>query len=118
MRLEAACVALLSLAVADATFAQSVDEIVEKNLKAKGGIRLDYQLSTQTRVMGKFSKATIFERPRHPYTLALMASTPAVMAADRRQKIAVKGELPSPLDPPPGCAFHRRCPRATPSWPR
>jgi len=60
------------------------------------------------------AKATIFERPRHPYTLALMASTPAVMAADRRQKIAVKGELPSPLDPPPGCAFHRRCPRATP----
>jgi dipeptide transport system ATP-binding protein len=60
------------------------------------------------------AKTTIFERPRHPYTLALMASTPAVMAADRRQKIAVKGELPSPLDPPPGCAFHRRCPRATP----
>jgi len=58
-------------------------------------------------------KATIFDRPRHPYTLALMASTPAIDPADRRKKIAVKGELPSPLDPPPGCAFHRRCPRAT-----
>jgi dipeptide transport system ATP-binding protein len=58
-------------------------------------------------------KATVFERPRHPYTLALMASTPAVLPADRRRKIAVKGELPSPLDPPPGCAFHRRCPYAT-----
>jgi dipeptide transport system ATP-binding protein len=59
-------------------------------------------------------KSTIFDRPRHPYTLALMASTPSVDPADRRKKIAVKGELPSPLDPPPGCAFHRRCPRATP----
>jgi dipeptide transport system ATP-binding protein len=58
-------------------------------------------------------KATILDRPRHPYTLALMASTPAIDPADRRKKIAVKGELPSPLDPPPGCAFHRRCPRAT-----
>jgi dipeptide transport system ATP-binding protein len=58
-------------------------------------------------------KATILDHPRHPYTLALMASTPAIDPADRRKKIAVKGELPSPLDPPPGCAFHRRCPRAT-----
>jgi dipeptide transport system ATP-binding protein len=58
-------------------------------------------------------KSTILDRPRHPYTLALMASTPAIDPADRRKKIAVKGELPSPLDPPPGCAFHRRCPRAT-----
>jgi dipeptide transport system ATP-binding protein len=59
-------------------------------------------------------KEIIFERPRHPYTRALLASTPTVDAANRRQRIPVKGELPSPLDPPPGCAFHRRCPHATP----
>jgi dipeptide transport system ATP-binding protein len=59
-------------------------------------------------------KSVIFERARHPYTRALMASTPTVDAVNRRQRIAVKGELPSPLDPPPGCAFHRRCPHATP----
>jgi dipeptide transport system ATP-binding protein len=59
-------------------------------------------------------KPVIFERPRHPYTRALLASTPTVDAANRRQRIPVKGELPSPLNPPPGCAFHRRCPHATP----
>ena len=55
---------------------------------------------------------TIFARPRHPYTRALLASTPAVDPAQRRKRAAIKGELPSPLDPPPGCAFHRRCPHA------
>jgi dipeptide transport system ATP-binding protein len=55
----------------------------------------------------------IFSRPRHPYTRALMSSTPAVDPAHRAQRIAIKGEIPSPLDPPPGCAFHRRCPFAT-----
>ncbi len=55
----------------------------------------------------------IFARPSHPYTQALLASTPAVDPARRQRRIAVKGELPSPLDPPPGCAFHRRCPYAT-----
>ena len=59
-------------------------------------------------------KAAIFARPRHPYTQALMASTPAVNPADRRARLPIKGELPSPLDPPPGCAFHKRCPFATP----
>ena len=59
-------------------------------------------------------KETIFAGPRHPYTRALLASTPAVDPAQRRQRAAIKGELPSPFDPPPGCAFHRRCPHATP----
>jgi dipeptide transport system ATP-binding protein len=43
----------------------------------------------------------------------LLASTPAVDPKHRGQRIQLKGELPSPLDPPPGCAFHRRCPHAT-----
>jgi dipeptide transport system ATP-binding protein len=55
----------------------------------------------------------VFARPRHPYTQALLASTPVVDPARRRARIALKGELPSPLDPPPGCAFHRRCPHVT-----
>ena len=55
----------------------------------------------------------IFDAPAHPYTQALLASTPAVDPKHRGQRIQLKGELPSPLDPPPGCAFHRRCPHAT-----
>ncbi len=57
-------------------------------------------------------KKTLFARPLHPYTQALMSATPALRAADRRMRIQLQGELPSPLKPPPGCAFHQRCPLA------
>ncbi|MCY0386936.1 dipeptide ABC transporter ATP-binding protein [Robbsia sp. Bb-Pol-6] len=57
-------------------------------------------------------KTRIFAHPRHPYTRALISATPALRAQDRRVRIAIEGELPSPLDPPPGCTFHRRCPYA------
>jgi len=55
----------------------------------------------------------IFARPMHPYTRALMASTPFVDPTKRAERVVLTGELPSPLNPPPGCAFHRRCPHAT-----
>ena len=57
-------------------------------------------------------KAAIFARPLHPYTRALLASTPRIDPAQRQQKIMLPGELPSPLAPPPGCAFNTRCPHA------
>ena len=57
-------------------------------------------------------KATIFARPAHPYTRALLASTPSLAAAGRGARVALGGELPSPLNPPSGCAFHKRCPHA------
>ena len=56
------------------------------------------------------SKETIFSGPKHPYTKALLASTPHIDPAKRKQRITLKGELPSPLNPPKGCAFHARCP--------
>jgi dipeptide transport system ATP-binding protein len=58
-------------------------------------------------------KASLFAAPLHPYTRVLLAATPSVDPAHRRTSIAVKGELPSPLNPPPGCAFASRCPYAT-----
>ena len=57
-------------------------------------------------------KGAVFERPAHPYTKALLASTPTLDARARRERVALKGELPSPLNPPSGCAFHTRCPYA------
>ena len=59
-------------------------------------------------------KATIFARPAHPYTRALLASTPSLAAAKRGVRAPLTGELPSPLNPPSGCAFHKRCPYAIP----
>jgi dipeptide transport system ATP-binding protein len=62
-------------------------------------------------VMEQGPKADIFERPSHPYTQALLASTPGV-AGRNVQRIVLKGELPSPLNPPSGCVFSSRCPYA------
>jgi dipeptide transport system ATP-binding protein len=62
-------------------------------------------------VMEQGPKADIFERPSHPYTQALLASTPGV-AGRNVQRIVLRGELPSPLNPPSGCVFSSRCPYA------
>jgi peptide/nickel transport system ATP-binding protein len=56
---------------------------------------------------------TIFNAPNHPYTQALLSELPT-LATTRRAYQPIKGELPSPLAPPPGCAFHPRCPHAMP----
>jgi dipeptide transport system ATP-binding protein len=57
-------------------------------------------------------KSEIFRQPKHPYTRALLASTPMLRSGARRERSALAGELPSPLKPPNGCAFHMRCPYA------
>ncbi|MEM9765275.1 MAG: oligopeptide/dipeptide ABC transporter ATP-binding protein, partial [Pseudomonadota bacterium] len=57
------------------------------------------------------SAEALFEAPNHPYTQALIAEVPR-LDQRRRQFEPVKGEIPSPLDPPPGCHFHPRCPKA------
>jgi dipeptide transport system ATP-binding protein len=54
----------------------------------------------------------IFRRPLHPYTRALLSATPIADPEKRRAKIKLEGELPSPFNPPGGCAFHPRCPFA------
>jgi dipeptide transport system ATP-binding protein len=65
------------------------------------------------RVVEFAPKATLFAAPLHPYTRALLSATPSINAARRANKIRIVGELPSPLAPPPGCSFHKRCPHAT-----
>lgn len=58
------------------------------------------------------SVRTIFEDPRHPYTRVLLASTLSVDPRVPRQRVGLKGEIPSPTDLPSGCFFHGRCPMA------
>ena len=63
-------------------------------------------------VMEQGPKELIFRRPLHPYTRALLASTPSIDAAARPPRVVLQGELPSPLEPPAGCVFCTRCPHA------
>lgn len=56
--------------------------------------------------------SVVFSQPMHPYTQALLAATPAVDPGQRAVRVPLTGELPSPIDPPSGCAFRTRCPLA------
>ena len=56
----------------------------------------------------------MFADPRHPYTRALLSSVPEPKLDTKRERIVLRGELPSPLNPPSGCVFHTRCPMAKP----
>ncbi|MFT3988200.1 peptide ABC transporter ATP-binding protein [Aestuariivirga sp.] len=64
------------------------------------------------RVVEKGPREAVFANPQHPYTQALLSATPQPDPAKKRQRIVLKGELPSPLKPPTGCTFHPRCPIA------
>ncbi|MCJ8169681.1 peptide ABC transporter ATP-binding protein [Atopomonas sediminilitoris] len=55
----------------------------------------------------------LYQRPLHPYTRALLSATPQIHPDPSRLKIRIEGELPNPLNPPTGCAFHLRCPHAS-----
>lgn len=59
------------------------------------------------------SRDTIFSKPHHPYTRALLSATPMADPFRVKERIVLRGELPSPIAPPSGCTFHPRCPSMT-----
>ena len=85
---------------------------ISHNLAVVEHIAHDVLVMYLGKVVESGPKAPLFARPLHPYTKALLASTPALHPANRQQKIVLKGELPSPINPPSGCTFHKRCPHA------
>jgi oligopeptide/dipeptide ABC transporter ATP-binding protein len=66
------------------------------------------------RNMERGPSAQVYSRPRHPYTKALLATAPIPDPTVKRERIILKGDIPSPLDPPSGCVFRTRCPYAAP----
>ena len=63
------------------------------------------------RIVETTDKTSLFEMPLHPYTEALLSAVPIPRASARgRKRLILTGDVPSPLDPPPGCPFHPRCP--------
>lgn len=66
------------------------------------------------KVMEEASVKALFENPQHPYTQALLSSIPKEHPGARKERILLKGEIPSPMHPPSGCPFRTRCPYAQP----
>jgi dipeptide transport system ATP-binding protein len=86
--------------------------LISHDLAVVRHIAQDVMVMYLGRVAEHARSEDLFRSPQHPYTRALLSATPMARANAKRDRIILKGELPSPLSPPPGCTFHPRCPLA------
>ena len=66
------------------------------------------------KIVEKASTEELFKKPLHPYTYALLSAIPIPDPDIKKERIILKGDVPSPANPPSGCRFHPRCPYAIP----
>jgi len=88
--------------------------MVSHNLNVIGRVTDRVAVMYLGKVVEEGPTRMVFAAPRHPYTHALLSANPVIDPDRRREKIVLKGEIPSPSRPPSGCRFHTRCPRAGP----
>jgi len=86
---------------------------ISHNLSVVEHIANDVIVMYLGQIVEQSDKRSLFKRPLHPYTQALLSATPFLDPKKRQIKIKISGELPSLLNPPTGCSFHERCPYAT-----
>ena len=92
---------------------QTAYVFISHNLAVVQHVADDVMVMYLGRAVETGPKKTIFSRPLHPYTRALLSASPSLHTRNRREVIRIQGEPPNPLHPPGGCAFHKRCPYAT-----
>lgn len=90
---------------------QTAYVFISHNLSVVQHVANDVMVMYLGKVVEHGTREAIFAAPQHPYTQALLAAAPSVNG--RKADLKLAGELPSPLNPPTGCALHQRCPHAT-----
>lgn len=85
---------------------------ISHNLAVVEHVANDVMVMYLGRVVEIGSRERIYGRPLHPYTQVLLSATPSIFPSARQVRVRIQGELPSPLNLPGGCAFHKRCPYA------
>ena len=83
--------------------------LISHDLSVVRHVADDLMIMYLGRVVEFGASTEIFAKPRHPYTQALLSATPVADPRAKRARIRLTGELPSPISPPSGCAFHPRC---------